>query len=509
MACTPCGTARARAWTARATRSSTATPTARRRMAACWWWRATTTAACPRRCRTRATRPHGLAHAGAAAGQRGRIPGVRPVRLGAVALLGRLGRHGGAVRNRGERGHRGPRRGECARRRLGRRRRRARRHRPSAAPPDGLHYRWPDLPSLRIESRLEDKLAAVAAFTRRNSIDRHVISEPARQGRHRHLRQGAPRPDGGAAPPRTLAPEQLARAGVRLYKVGLSFPLEQTRLKAFAQGLERDPRRSKRRARWSRPSCATSATTRPADARPVLVGKHDRAGQPLVSALGELRPSRLIDLVAHWLAVHFPDNHDLGDHLQHVRDFTPPDLLGNAQRQRSSACRTSAPAARTTPAPRCPRARPRAPASAATSWPTGWTAARPASSRWAARASTGSRTPCSPRRRTCSRTWATAPTTTRATLAIRQAVAAKATLTYKILFNDAVAMTGGQPVDGVISVDAIARQVESEGVAKVVVVSDAIGHYDAIKNRFPARHRVPRPRRTRRGAAPPARDAAA
>ena len=28
--------------------------------------------------------------------------------------------------------------------------------------------------------------------------------------------------------------------------------------------------------------------------------------------------------------MHFPDNHDLGDHLQHVRDFTPPDLLGNA-----------------------------------------------------------------------------------------------------------------------------------------------------------------------------------
>ena len=51
-------------------------------------------------------------------------------------------------------------------------------------------------------------------------------------------------------------------------------------------------------------------------------------------------------------------------------------------------------------------------------------------------------------------------------LAIRQAVAAGATLTYKILFNDAVAMTGGQPVDGVITVDAIARQVESVGVAK-------------------------------------------
>ena len=71
-------------------------------------------------------------------------------------------------------------------------------------------------------------------------------------------------------------------------------------------------------------------------------------------------------------------------------------------------------------------------------------------------------------------------------LAIRQAVAAQATLTYKILFNDAVATTGGQPVDGVISVDAIARQVESEGVKQVVVLSDDIAQYDKTRSRFPA-----------------------
>src|SRR5207237_8729789 len=71
-------------------------------------------------------------------------------------------------------------------------------------------------------------------------------------------------------------------------------------------------------------------------------------------------------------------------------------------------------------------------------------------------------------------------------LAIRQAVAAKTTITYKILFNDAVAMTGGQPVDGIISVDRIARQVEAEGVQQVIVLSDDIHKYDAIHARFPA-----------------------
>jgi indolepyruvate ferredoxin oxidoreductase len=71
-------------------------------------------------------------------------------------------------------------------------------------------------------------------------------------------------------------------------------------------------------------------------------------------------------------------------------------------------------------------------------------------------------------------------------LAIRQAIAARTNVTYKILFNDAVAMTGGQPVDGIISVDAIARQVEAEGATKVVVLSDDIAKYDAIHAKFPA-----------------------
>lgn len=57
-------------------------------------------------------------------------------------------------------------------------------------------------------------------------------------------------------------------------------------------------------------------------------------------------------------------------------------------------------------------------------------------------------------------------------LAVRGAVAAKAPMTFKILFNDAVAMTGGQSVDGPLSVGDITRQVMAEGVDRCVVVSD-------------------------------------
>ncbi len=63
-------------------------------------------------------------------------------------------------------------------------------------------------------------------------------------------------------------------------------------------------------------------------------------------------------------------------------------------------------------------------------------------------------------------------------LAIRGAVASGANITYKILFNDAVAMTGGQPIDGPISVGEIAHQVLHEGVRKVMLVSDDPGRYD-------------------------------
>jgi indolepyruvate ferredoxin oxidoreductase len=63
-------------------------------------------------------------------------------------------------------------------------------------------------------------------------------------------------------------------------------------------------------------------------------------------------------------------------------------------------------------------------------------------------------------------------------MAIRQAIAAKVNATYKILYNDAVAMTGGQPVDGPISVHAITHQMKSEGAARVLVVSDNPDKFD-------------------------------
>ena len=70
-------------------------------------------------------------------------------------------------------------------------------------------------------------------------------------------------------------------------------------------------------------------------------------------------------------------------------------------------------------------------------------------------------------------------------LAIRACVAANVNITYKILFNDAVAMTGGQPVDGVITPQMISRQVAAEGVQKVFVVSDEPEKYPSTREFAP------------------------
>src|SRR3954462_6332041 len=67
------------------------------------------------------------------------------------------------------------------------------------------------------------------------------------------------------------------------------------------------------------------------------------------------------------------------------------------------------------------------------------------------------------------------------TLALRFAVATNTNITYKILFNDAVAMTGGQRHEGGLTVDMIARQVAAEGAKKIAVVTDEPDKYSSVQ----------------------------
>jgi indolepyruvate ferredoxin oxidoreductase len=346
-----------------------------------------------------------------------------------------------------------------------------------APPAGGLHYRWPDLPSLTIEQRLHAKLDAVRAFARVNSIDRHIVDSPQASvgivtaGKaHYDLLEVLRRLD--------ITPDTLAAHGVRIYKLGLTYPVEPTRMREFARGLkellvieEKGPVVEEQ----------LRSMFYNAAERPVIAGKRDRGGHALVPESGELRPSRLIELVANWIAGHFPDL----DRRDLVRDFTVPQLLSNAADdvKRLPYFCAGCPHNTSTRVPEGSHAQAGIGCHFMASWmdrdTEGLIQMGGEGVDWVSHAM-----------------FTKVPHVFQnlgdgtyyhsGYLAIRQAVAARATLTYKILFNDAVAMTGGQPVDGIITVDGIARQVEAEGVKQVVVVSDDIAKYDAIRNRFPA-----------------------
>ena len=70
-------------------------------------------------------------------------------------------------------------------------------------------------------------------------------------------------------------------------------------------------------------------------------------------------------------------------------------------------------------------------------------------------------------------------------MAIRGAVASGVNITFKVLYNDAVAMTGGQPVDGQLTVPQISRQVTAEGAKRVVIVTDEPEKYDEVTDLAP------------------------
>jgi indolepyruvate ferredoxin oxidoreductase len=340
-------------------------------------------------------------------------------------------------------------------------------------PPDGLHNRWPDLPGLALEQRVAAKLSAVQAFARANSIDRLVV--PAPGASIGIIGAGKAYLDLLEALERMGLPiERLQEIGVRLYKPGLTYPLEVTRLSSFAQGLQEILVVEEKGPVVEQQVKNLFYNLAP-ERRPIVIGKTDRDGAPLLSALGELRPSRIAPVLVRWLGPRFPAL-DLNRFLP---DFCAAELPSNG-----------ADGVRRTPyfCSGCPH-------NTSTRVPEGSRALAGIGCHFMA-------------------TWMKRDTyylsqmggegvswagTSRfvgeqhifqnlgdgtyyhsGSLAIRQAVAANVNITYKILYNDAVAMTGGQPVDGILSVPQVLQQVISEGVKKAVVVTDYPDNYEDV-----------------------------
>jgi indolepyruvate ferredoxin oxidoreductase len=360
-------------------------------------------------------------------------------------------------------------------------------------PPGGLHIRWPD-PPLEQEARLMDyKWYAALAYVRANRLNHDVISGP--NDRFGIIASGKAFNDARQALADLGLDEDACRAlGIRLHKVNVVWPLEASITRGFAQGLQEILVVEEKRQVIEYQLKEQLYNWRP-DVRPNVVGKFaDDASNGewslpnpsenwLLRAKADLSPALVAKAIAKRLkklGVPADVAARMDARLAIVEAKEAGAAGGDGDGRRPHAV-GSARAARTTPARACPRARARWPASAATTWRCGWTAARPPSRRWAAKACRGS---------------GQAPFTTdrhvfanlgdgtyfhSGLLAIRQSIAAGVNITYKILYNDAVAMTGGQPVgerpEG-HSVLQIMQSVLAEGARKLVIVTDEPAKYD-------------------------------
>ena len=334
-----------------------------------------------------------------------------------------------------------------------------------APPADGLHIRWPDFPGPQIEARLEAKKAATLAFAGANPIDRRIFNlQKARYGivttgkGHLDLMEAL----------RLLGIDrsEAERLGLDVYKVGMVWPLAHDSALAFVRGKEEvlvvEEKRGLIESQFKE-----YFYDYPGRKPERMVGKQDERGAPLVPWVGELSPLHLATIVASRL-----------------------DLLGITD---NLSARAAALQARTLPPvdageiSRTPYFCSGCPHSTSTRVPEGSSALAGIGchfmASWMDRDTDGliqmggEGVNWIPRSRFNGgqhvfQNLGDGTYYHSGSLAIRQALAAKINITYKILFNDAVAMTGGQPVDGPISVQAIAHSVRAEGVERIAVVSD-------------------------------------
>jgi len=333
------------------------------------------------------------------------------------------------------------------------------------APPGRLHYRWPDLPGPAIEQRLHAKLDAVRAFARANPwIDRPVLTAP--QPRLGIVTAGKAHGDlMEALRVAGLSEQALAAAGLSILKLGLTFPIERERLGRFAAGLA-TLIVVEEKGGVVEPQLKDLLYHLPADRRPAVLGKSDERGAPFIPADRELRPSLLLPILA-------PRLRGLGlePRLLQRGEPAPAPVPGAA---RTPYFCSGCPHNSSTRVPEGSRAKAGIGCHFMANWmdrETGgltqmggegvdWTGLAPFTGQRHVFQNLGDGTYFHSGH-----------------MAIRQAIAAGVNVTYKLLYNDAVAMTGGQPVDGVLSVPQITRILAAEGVKRIAVVSDEPDKY--------------------------------
>lgn len=356
-----------------------------------------------------------------------------------------------------------------------------------ALPPGGLSIRWPD-PPVDQEMRLHRyAVAAAQAFARANGIDKLVLDSP--QARLGIVTTGKSYLDVlQALEYLGLDAQACAQIGIRVYKVGMTWPLEPVGITAFARGLDDIVVVEEKKAFIERQMKELFYNwPASAGARPSIVGKYNEHGAWILPSTGELTPATIAAVIG-----------------KRIQRFPLPSAAIAAsieQRLRWMEAKEAEMALPRALFPRVPHYCSGCPHNTSTVVPEGSRALGGIGCHymvtWMNR-STDTFTHMGGE----GVTWSgQAPFTATphvfqnlgdgtyfhsGSLAIRQSVATGVNITYKILYNDAVAMTGGQPVDGTLTVPDIAHQLRAEGIHEIVVVSDDIGKWTRRRERFPS-----------------------
>ena len=351
-------------------------------------------------------------------------------------------------------------------------------------PPDGVSIRWHD-GFLATEARMQNyKIYAALHYCRVNQLNRVVIDSP--KPRLGIITSGKSYLDvRQALDDLGITEADAAEIGIRLYKVAMTWPLEPEGVRNFAEGLEEILVVEEKRQVVEYQLKEQLYNWRD-DVRPRVVGKFDEKGEwmrPhgdwLLPALSELTPAMIARVIAQRirrLDLHPRAMEKLNARVDWINAKEAALAKPKISLERIPYFCSGCPHNTSTNVPEGSRATAGIGCHVMAIWMdrststfthmggegVPWIGQAPFTNEKHIFANLGDGTYYHS-----------------GSLAIRAAVAANVNITYKILYNDAVAMTGGQPVDGPISVGEIARLCTAEGVKKVAVVSDEPDKYPA------------------------------
>jgi len=354
-------------------------------------------------------------------------------------------------------------------------------------PRGGLNIRWPDGPLVQEERLMRHKLYAALAFARANRLDRMVYDAPA----HRFgiVTTGKSFLDVRQALEDLGIGEDLAREiGLAVYKVGMSWPLEPEGVRRFAEGLDELIVVEEKRALIEN-QLKEQLYNWHADRRPVIVGKFDEERNWILPSTGELSPAQIAVIIGRRLLKRL-DHPVIRERAAFLEGKEQQKVTLHPAMERVPHYCSGCPHNTSTQVPDGSRALAGIGCHYMVTWMdrrtetftqmggegVPWIGQAPFTETGHVFANLGDGTYFHS-----------------GILAIRAALAAGVNITYKLLYNDAVAMTGGQPVDGRLTVPMLVEQIRAEGVETIVVVTDEPGKYGqsapALPSGTPVRHR--------------------